>query len=235
MTIAATPRTPAISTPSRTVITSPSSPSWAPALRKLTYQGKNVIATFGANEVAPASSGQLLIPYPNRIEDGVYTFEGKTYELPIDEHERRNAIHGYGYRAYWTLENLDESTVTLSWRVPNMAGYPFDVVVAVTYTLTDNGLNLTIAARNNGETNARGRWHSRALRRRVRRRDRRPERAVLADGARRHACDRRRPSAADRHRAGGRHEVRLPRADEARPAAPTTMRGPMSSTPRTAP
>ena len=35
-----------------------------------------------------------------------------------------------------------------------MAGYPFDVVVAVTYTLTDNGLSLTIAARNNGETNA---------------------------------------------------------------------------------
>ena len=124
------------------------------ALRKLTYQGRNVIATFGANDVAPASSGQLLIPYPNRIEDGVYTFEGNTYELPIDEHERRNAIHGYGYRAYWTLENLDESTITLSWRVPNMAGYPFDVIVAVTYTLTDDGLSLTIAARNNGDTNA---------------------------------------------------------------------------------
>ena len=153
MTIAATPRTGHQYTITHgdyvAVIT-----ELGAALRKLTYQGKNVIATFGANEVAPASSGQLLIPYPNRIEDGVYTFEGKTYELPIDEHERRNAIHGYGYRAYWTLENLDESTVTLSWRVPNMAGYPFDVMVAVTYTLTDNGLNLTIAARNNGETNA---------------------------------------------------------------------------------
>ena len=153
MTIAATPRTGHQYTITHgdyvAVIT-----ELGAALRKLTYQGKNVIATFGANEVAPASSGQLLIPYPNRIEDGVYTFEGKTYELPIDEHERRNAIHGYGYRAYWTLENLDESTVTLSWRVTNMAGYPFDVVVAVTYTLTDNGLNLTIAARNNGETNA---------------------------------------------------------------------------------
>ncbi|WP_414631831.1 aldose epimerase, partial [Bifidobacterium sp. UBA4282] len=153
MTIAATPRTGHQYTITHgdyvAVIT-----ELGAALRKLTYQGKNVIATFGANEVAPASSGQLLIPYPNRIEDGVYTFEGKTYELPIDEHERRNAIHGYGYRAYWTLENLDESTVTLSWRVPNMAGYPFDVVVAVTYTLTDNGLSLTVAARNNGETNA---------------------------------------------------------------------------------
>ena len=37
--------------------------------------------------------GQLLIPFPNRIENGEYTFEGKTYTLPIDEHERHNAIH----------------------------------------------------------------------------------------------------------------------------------------------
>ncbi|MEZ5164720.1 MAG: hypothetical protein R2683_03340 [Bifidobacterium adolescentis] len=28
--------------------------------------------------------GQLLIPFPNRIENGEYTFEGKTYTLPID-------------------------------------------------------------------------------------------------------------------------------------------------------
>ena len=86
MTIAATPRTGHQYTITHgdyvAVIT-----ELGAALRKLTYQGKNVIATFGANEVAPASSGQLLIPYPNRIEDGVYTFEGKTYELPIDEHD----------------------------------------------------------------------------------------------------------------------------------------------------
>ena len=80
MTIAATPRTGHQYTITHgdyvAVIT-----ELGAALRKLTYQGKNVIATFGANEVAPASSGQLLIPYPNRIEDGVYTFEGKTHEL----------------------------------------------------------------------------------------------------------------------------------------------------------
>ncbi|MBW3083207.1 aldose 1-epimerase family protein [Bifidobacterium phasiani] len=124
------------------------------AMRKLTYKGSNVIVPFGENQVAPASSGQQLIPYPNRIEDGVYTFEGATYELPIDEHDRNNAIHGYGYRAYWTLESLTESSVTLSWRSPNMAGYPFDLTVATTYTLGDDGLSITIAATNHGDVNA---------------------------------------------------------------------------------
>lgn len=123
-------------------------------LRKLTYQGHDVIAPFDENTPAPSCSGELLVPYPNRIEDGVYTFEGVTYELPIDEHDRQNAIHGYGYRSYWTLENLDESTVTLSWRVPNMAGYPFDVIVSATYTLDDRGLTVTVNAYNNGDTNA---------------------------------------------------------------------------------
>lgn len=123
-------------------------------LRKLTYQGRNVTVPFGENDVPPASSGQQLIPYPNRIEDGVYTFEGRTYELPIDEHDRNNAIHGYGYRAYWTLESLTESSVTLSWRAPNMPGYPFDVTVVTTFALDGDGLHITIAATNHGEGDA---------------------------------------------------------------------------------
>ena len=120
-------------------------------LRRFTYQGRNVIVPLGPDDQVTCCHGQLLVPFPNRIEAGTYTFHGTTYTLPIDEHDRNTAIHGYGYRSYWKLEELTESSATLSWRVPNMNGYPFDVVVTITYTLDADGLHIRIDAYNNGD------------------------------------------------------------------------------------
>ena len=123
-------------------------------LREFTYQGKDVIVPLGADDPVTCCHGQILIPYPNRIAAGQYTFEGKTYELPIDEHDRNTAIHGYGYRSYWKLDALTETSVTQTWRVPNMLGYPFDLLVTANHELDADGLHITISAYNNGGENA---------------------------------------------------------------------------------
>ncbi|MBM6698975.1 aldose 1-epimerase family protein [Bifidobacterium pullorum subsp. saeculare] len=123
-------------------------------MRKVTYQGRNVIVPLGPDDPVTCCHGQLLVPFPNRIEAGTYTFEGTTYTLPIDEHDRNTAIHGYGYRSFWTLEALTESSVTQSWRVPFLLGYPFDVTVTATHELKDDGLHITVSARNDGGTDA---------------------------------------------------------------------------------
>ena len=120
-------------------------------LRVLKYRGKDLLASFDPDGTVPCSNGNVLVPFPNRIEDGTYEFQGHTYTLPIDEHDRNTAIHGYGYRAYWRLQALTEDSVSLSWRVPDMGGYPFDVVVTVTYTLDDQGLTMTTRALNLGD------------------------------------------------------------------------------------
>lgn len=124
------------------------------ALRRLDWRGQELIVPFDPNKPVPTCHGQLLIPFPNRVEDGEYTFEGRHYELPLDEHERRNAIHGYGYRYPWKLEEKTPSRVKLSWRTPNMAGYPFDLTVTALYEVTADGLSVTVAAHNYGDINA---------------------------------------------------------------------------------
>ncbi|BDR53220.1 aldose 1-epimerase [Bombiscardovia nodaiensis] len=123
-------------------------------LRALKYQGRDLIASFGEDELVPCSNGNVLVPFPNRIEDGEYSFDGRSYQLPIDEHDRNNAIHGYGYRYYWKLESLTESSVTLSWRTPALAYYPFDLIVTVSYELGEQGLTMTTSARNQGSSRA---------------------------------------------------------------------------------
>lgn len=123
--------------------------------RKVQYRGKDIVVPFDENmQQSNTCQGFVLVPYPNRIKGGEYDFEGKHYELPIDEHARNTALHGFGYRYYWTLEELTESSVTLSWRVPNINSYPFDLTVTVTYTLTDAGLEIHVEAANHGDVNA---------------------------------------------------------------------------------
>ncbi|MBT1171299.1 aldose 1-epimerase family protein [Bifidobacterium sp. SO4] len=123
-------------------------------MRKVTYQGKNVIVPLGPDDPVTCCHGQLLVPFPNRIAGGTYEFEGKTYTLPIDEHDRNTAIHGYGYRAFWKLESLTETSVTQSWRAPFLLGYPFDVTVTATHELDADGLHITVTAQNDGDVDA---------------------------------------------------------------------------------
>ncbi|MFT8986971.1 MAG: aldose 1-epimerase family protein [Bifidobacterium psychraerophilum] len=118
-------------------------------LRRLDFRDKNIVVPFDDNEVVPCCNGYVLVPYPNRLEDGAYDFDGEHYQLPIDEASRQTALHGDGYRHMWVLESLTESSVTLSWRVPGIIGYPFDVIVTVTYALGAEGLTMTTVAYNN--------------------------------------------------------------------------------------
>lgn len=164
-------------------------------MRKLTYKGEDLTVALGPDDLVTCCHGQILIPFPNRIEGGEYTFEGKTYSLPIDEHDRNTAIHGYGYRSFWKLISLAEDAVTLAWRSPNMVGYPFDLYVTATYSLADDGMHLTVSAYNNGDTNAPWAFgHSPVAcqqPQRLWRRNRRAQRQVQPYATGSHACHRR--------------------------------------------
>ena len=123
-------------------------------IRRFDYQGKEIFCPFGVNDLTPTCNGYVLAPWPNRIENGEYDFNGKHYCAPVNEYHpapRNNANHGYAYHYMWKLESLTDSAVTLSLRFPNLDGYPFDVTVTVTYELGDNGMTATVNARNDGD------------------------------------------------------------------------------------
>ena len=44
------------------------------SLRTLSYDGRNLVLPFEADEVRPAYRGMTLAPWPNRIVDGRYRF-----------------------------------------------------------------------------------------------------------------------------------------------------------------
>lgn len=123
-------------------------------LRAYTVDGRDIIVPFGADEEPPASHGAVLAPWPNRLADGRYTFEGRTYQLPITEPDRHNALHGLVQTTRFTaLEHTDERVVLTLDLEPD-DGYPFPLRLQVAYDLDAGGLQVTVTATNTGNTDA---------------------------------------------------------------------------------
>ncbi len=53
---------------------------------------------------SPTRSGvPILFPFPNRIRDGRFSWEGKEYQLPANDPAKKNAIHGFPCRKPWRV------------------------------------------------------------------------------------------------------------------------------------
>jgi aldose 1-epimerase len=120
-------------------------------LRWLSYRGEPVISGYDADEVPPAGSGELLIPWPNRIDHGRYSFGGSSYQLDLSEPSRDTAIHGLTRWATWDLIARADNEVELGLDLLGRAGYPFFLRLRARYRVTaDAGLETTVIARNPG-------------------------------------------------------------------------------------
>jgi aldose 1-epimerase len=118
------------------------------ALRTLTHDGRDLVDGFGADEMSPGCRGQLLMPWPNRIRDGRYTWDGTEQQLPLTEPSKSNASHGLVRWAAWTAAAHSSSEVSLTYRLMAQSGYPWTLDLSVTYALGDDGLHVTQSAVN---------------------------------------------------------------------------------------
>ena len=124
-------------------------------LQQYTFGGADVTGSYADDELPPKGCGITLVPWPNRIKDGKYTFEGTSYQLALTEPASRNAIHGLGRWARWTKVRHEPDSVSLRLDIVPQNGYPFEVRVDVTYALhTEYGLRVTLAATNKGRGRA---------------------------------------------------------------------------------
>jgi aldose 1-epimerase len=124
------------------------------ALRTLTHDGRDLVDGFGADEMSPGCRGQLLMPWPNRIRDGRYTWSDTEQQLPLTEPSRSNASHGLVRWAAWTVASHSSSEVSLTYRLMAQSGYPWTLDLSVTYALADDGLTVTQGAVNRSATAA---------------------------------------------------------------------------------
>ncbi|MGH1564522.1 aldose 1-epimerase family protein [Mumia sp. DW29H23] len=120
-------------------------------LASLRHDGRDVVVSQDGEGGHPAYRGAVLAPWPNRLEDGTYTFAGTTYEVPINEPEGGTALHGLVTDVLWTVTAKTADTVRLTVDVPRSDGYPFAVGLELAYALSPDGLDATLTATNHGD------------------------------------------------------------------------------------
>lgn len=124
-------------------------------LRSLTLDGRPLILEHDADDVVPAALGQILAPWPNRIDRGVYVFEGVEQRTPVTEPELDCAIHGLVRWESWTPSEHSASGVTLRHRLLGRPGYPYRLDLSASYALdAEKGLTVVLSATNSGTRNA---------------------------------------------------------------------------------
>src|SRR5262249_30607998 len=101
---------------------------------------------------SPTRSGiPILFPFPNRIREGRFTWDSKTYQLPLNDSVKQNAIHGFACRRAWRVvdQGADErgAWVTGEFQgsrdaADTVALWPADYRIRITYHLNKNRLRL---------------------------------------------------------------------------------------------
>ena len=123
-------------------------------LRTLTYEGRDLVVPFGADEVRPSHRGATLAPWPNRVVDGKYTFDGVEYQLALTEPARSHALHGLA--SWLDFEAIDKGSdhVTIAQRVVPQTAYPWRLLIKTTFALDVEGLTQTVSVRNESDESA---------------------------------------------------------------------------------
>lgn len=109
-----------------------------------------VLDPYPIGAMCDGAHGAPLIPWPNRLADGHYRFDGNEYQVALTEPEKHNAIHGLLRWRAWQVVRSSGAAVTMGIRLHPIQGYPFLLDVEVDYALGEEGLTVTTTATNDG-------------------------------------------------------------------------------------
>ena len=120
------------------------------ALSSLEYLGRPLVEPFDWKEKRTLYQGNNLAPWPNRIRDGRYKIGLRTFQLPITEERRNNALHGLVNSMEWELVEKTGQRVILETLLPESEYYPSSLKFSVVYEIDSIGLNWKLTAENVG-------------------------------------------------------------------------------------
>ncbi len=119
-------------------------------IREYVHGERDVLQPYDREAICDGAHGAPLIPWPNRLADGRYSFDGHTQQLPLTEPDKDNAIHGLLLWRNWTVLERTPARVLVGTRLHPCQGWPFTLDVSITYLLGDDGLTVETRARNIG-------------------------------------------------------------------------------------
>ena len=126
------------------------------SLRGLTVGNRPVVTVYEGAKGKVGGQGDVLIPFPGRIREGRYPFDGKTYQMDKNDKEGPNAIHGFLRTVLWDIDAQTDTEIAFSANIhpQDHAGYPFSLRAEVSWQATPTGLACAFRIQNTGDTPA---------------------------------------------------------------------------------
>ena len=119
-------------------------------LRSLTCDGVELVDGFGPDEFSLSGRGQVLAPWPGRLDHGAFSFGGHQAQAAINDIEHDAAIHGLVRWRSFELISHDNDAVVLGMRIFPSPSYPFSLLLTLEYRVGPEGLVVSAEARNVG-------------------------------------------------------------------------------------
>ena len=121
------------------------------AVRSYDVADQRVLDPFPLEAMCDGAHGSPLVPWPNRLADGRYSWDGTDHQVALTEPGKQNAIHGFLRWAPWVPRVHEADRVVMGATIHPQSGYPFALDVAVEYRLGADGLVVTTTATNIGD------------------------------------------------------------------------------------
>lgn len=112
---------------------------------------RDVLQPYAIDAICDGAHGAPLIPWPNRLADGRYSFGGSDYQVALTEPEKGNAIHGLLRWRNWRLLDRSDTRVVVGSRLHPLTGWSWPLEVSIAYSLGEDGLSVETRASNIGE------------------------------------------------------------------------------------
>ena len=132
---------------------------WGAALRRYYLREAegdetDVVWGYSGGGQKKGGQGDVLIPFPGRVAEGRYSFDGQTFQLERNDKEGPNAIHGFVRTLPWKVQEIRTNRASFDIRLEAESyghrGYPFSLAINVTYSLDTQGLSCSFAVQNVG-------------------------------------------------------------------------------------
>jgi aldose 1-epimerase len=123
-------------------------------LRAYSIDGYHVLDGYAADAMCDGARCQTLVPWPNRVQDGKWSWQGVDQQLVLSEPEQHNAIHGLARWLTWDAVEHEESAVSLRCVVAPQPGYPWRLDITNRWSLDARGLTVVTTVRNDSGTAA---------------------------------------------------------------------------------
>ena len=122
--------------------------NWSGDVIKIPFSSQYPLAT---NPYHPSA---LLSPWVNRVRNGNYSFEGRNYQLPINEENLGNAIHGLLARKPFSYQTEGAKAIVRFEYQAEEKAYPFPFETTLTYEFDANNVfHMQFEAKNTGDGN----------------------------------------------------------------------------------